>query len=354
MVRQAAILAPVQVIDYDRFQQDRDHKFAQFISTIRPNSLNAIYNINDIGAAAETFLALNAHSTSLKELRLCVSNDSIPRLSLLGGCTALEALRIEDVHGTITLEETQNDVFLETIDWLRKCEGLKRLSFTRFLSASALVTPLLLEHKILLRSLEIDSYVLKDSRQFHQALAHQKDTLTFLSLSGETDGMFRDDVEIIVDSIKQLTQLRTLRLLLQEVFHEDHLVSVIQNLGLLEELYVSGLELNDRVLESVGNLHNLRSVALAGISKFTIDGLLEFVSHLGPGNEGIRVMVDMADPDTLLPEEQVSLVRESLFEKTGGSFDYTPWRGGLTLFEAVMRIADLTDPNVSEFEGESD
>lgn len=289
--------------------------------------MTALYTISDIGAAAETFLALNAHSQSLTELRICVSNESIPQLSLLSGCTALEALRIEDVHGSIVLEETQNDVFLETINWLRKCESLQRLSFTKVLSASAIVTPLLLEHRIQLRSLEIDSYVLKDGRQFHQALVHQKDSLAFLSLSGDTDGMFRDDVDVIVDSLKQLTQLRTLRLLLQEVFHEEHLITVIKNLTLLEELYVSALELNDRLLEFVGNLKSLRSVALAGISKFTTDGLLEFVSRLGPGNQGIRVMIDMADPDTLLPDEQVSLARESLMEKVGGSLEYTPWRG---------------------------
>lgn len=324
---------------------------------MRPNSLKAITTLSDIGAGAETFLALNAHGESLKELRICVSNESMPHLSLLAGCTALEALRIEDVHGSIVLEETQNDVFLEMIAWLRKCENLQRLSFTKVLSASSIVTPLLLEHNIHLRTLEIDSYVLKDSRRFHQALIHQKDSLTFLSLSGDTDGMFRDDVDTIVDSLKQLTQLRVLRLLLQEVFHEDHLIAVINNLNLLEELYVNGLELNDRVLEFVGNLGNLKSVALAGISKFTTDGLLEFVSRLGPGNQGIRVMIDMADPDTLLPDEEVGLVRESLARKVGGTLEYTPWRG-MTPTYVKLGVNKLTqtpaDPNVSEFEGESD
>ncbi|KAF2687022.1 hypothetical protein K458DRAFT_385844 [Lentithecium fluviatile CBS 122367] len=320
------------------YGQDRDHKFSQFISAMRPNSLKAIYTISDVGAAAETFLALSSHGRSLTELRISVSNDSMPHLSLLAGCASLEALRIEDAHGTIVLEETQNDVFLETINWLRNCENLERLSFVQVLSASALVTPVLLEHKIHLRNLEIDSYVLSNSRQFHQALVHQKDSLSFLSLSGDTDGMFRDDVDILVDSVKQLTQLKVLRLLLQEVFHEEHLMAIIANLSLLEELYVNGLELTDRILDFVGNLGNLRSATLAGISKFTIDGLLEFVSRLGPGNQGIRVMIDMADPDTMLPDEQVTLIRESLWEKADGTLDYTLWR----------------DPNVSEFEGDSD
>ncbi|PVI07399.1 hypothetical protein DM02DRAFT_504633, partial [Periconia macrospinosa] len=174
---------------YSWVGQDRDQKFSQFISAMKPNCLRDISTINDVGAAAETFLALNAHGSSLKELRLCISDDSIPHLSLLAGCTALEKLKIEDTHGLVVLEETQNDVFLETIDWLRKCEHLQSLSFSRFLSAATLVTPLLLEHGIRLHSLEIDSYVLKDSRQFHQALVHQRDSLKLLSLSGETHDM---------------------------------------------------------------------------------------------------------------------------------------------------------------------
>jgi hypothetical protein len=293
---------------------------------MKPNSLRTIHTINDVGAAAETFLALTSHGESLAELKLCVSDDSKPHLSLLAGCTSLETLRIEDTHGLIVLEET-DEVFLETVEWLQKCEKLEHLGFSHVQGASALVTPVLLEHRVRLRSLEIDCYQLNNSRQFHQALVHQKDTLSFLRLAGDTEDVVRDDLDVLVDSLKQLTELKALELMLQEVFLEEHLITIINNLTSLEELYMNGLELTDRILDFVGKLSNLRSVTLAGISKFTVDGLLEFVSHLGPGNQSIRVMVDMADPDTMLPDEQVSLVRESLHEKVGGSLEYTPWRG---------------------------
>jgi hypothetical protein len=226
-----------QLMIFTWYGQDRDHKFSQFLSTLRPNSLRTIHTISDIGAAAESFLALNTHSASLKNMYICISNDSIPHLPLLSGCTALEALRIEDVHGSILLQETQNDVLLETIDWLRKCENLQSITITKFLSAAALITPVLLEHRIKLHSLEIDSYVLTDNRQFHQALIHQKDSLNFLSLSGETDGLFGDDINIIVDSLSQLRELRVLRLLLHEIFNEEHFIQIIANMNLLEELY---------------------------------------------------------------------------------------------------------------------
>lgn len=47
---------------------DKDHKFARFLSSLRPNTLEKLNTLNDIGAAAESFLALSAHSGSLKNL----------------------------------------------------------------------------------------------------------------------------------------------------------------------------------------------------------------------------------------------------------------------------------------------
>lgn len=52
--------------------EDKDHKFAQFLSALRPNTLERLNTISNIGAAAESFLALSAHSRSLKSLK-CVS-----------------------------------------------------------------------------------------------------------------------------------------------------------------------------------------------------------------------------------------------------------------------------------------
>jgi hypothetical protein len=273
---------------------DRDQKLAKFLSAIRPQSLKVLELIRDIGAGPETFLALNAHSKSLTELKLCTSDDALPHLSLLSGCTAIEVLEIEVENGTINLEKTQNDVFLETIAWLRQCFSLRRLTFHKFLSAPSLVTPLLLEDKIKLQRLQIPDYIAKDNQLFHQALAHQKNSLRGLSLDGDTEDMVYADVEILVDSLKQLTELRELRLvLLPEVLQDEHLISIIDNLPKLEDLYVNGLELKDGILASLANLHNLRSVAFIGISKFPTDELFDFIERLGPGNQGIRVVVSL-------------------------------------------------------------
>lgn len=55
---------------------DNDHKFAQFLSALRPNTLEKLNTIRNIGAAAESFLALSAHGRSLKSLK-CVSISSM-------------------------------------------------------------------------------------------------------------------------------------------------------------------------------------------------------------------------------------------------------------------------------------
>jgi hypothetical protein len=284
--------------------------------------------IGDIGASAETFLALNAHNESLIDLRLCVSDDALPHLALLKGCTALEGLRLEDTRGTTNLEKTQNDVFLEMIDWLRNCQNLQRLTFTKLQSSAAIIAPLLLEDRIRLRRIEIDNYLPKENQLFHQALANQRSTLRFLSLNGDTDGMGRDDIDVLVDSLRQLTELRVLRLVLvQEILHDDHLVIVLDAHNALEELYITGMLMGDGLLAFTANLPNLKSVAFSGISRFTANGLLEFIARLGPGNQGVRVMVDMAEPDTLLTDEEQTLVRENLWEKAEGTFEYVPLRG---------------------------
>ncbi|EOA82810.1 uncharacterized protein SETTUDRAFT_22779 [Exserohilum turcica Et28A] len=323
---------------YTWMSTDNDQKFAKFLSSMRSNTLQTLQTISDVKAGAETFLALNNHGKSLEDLRLCVSNDSIPHLALLQGCTALKTLRIEDIHGTVDLEATEHDVFLEIISWLQKCSNLQRLSFSKLQSGAAIITPVLLEEKIQLSSLEIDSYTLKDHKSFHQALVHQQSSLRVLFLSGDTEGMFRDDLDILVESLRQLRQLRDLHLILPEVLRDDHLKIIIADLVLLEDLYVSGLELNDDVLPHLASLPNLRTVTISGISKFTVEGLLDFISRLGSGNQGIRLSIDMADIDTLLSEDELTLIRDNLTEKVGGTLEYM----------------GLRDPNVPEFESDSD
>jgi hypothetical protein len=53
--------------------------------------------------------------------------------------------------------------------------------------------------------------------------------------------------------------------------------------------------------------------------------------RMGLVNPANFFQVDMADPDTLLIDEEVTLVRESLMEKVGGTLE-TPWKGMYSLW----------------------
>lgn len=314
----------------------RDHKFAQFLSSMRADSLKSLQTMHDIGADAETFLALSHHGGSLEDLGMYTSNESLSHLSMLQGCTALRQLRIEDTHGVVDLQATQNDVFLETIAWLSKCKSLRSIRFSNFASGAALMTPVLLEHDVKLEHLEIDSYVLKDHKAFHQALIHQQAHLVELSLNGEPDGMFRDDLDILVDSLRQLKAMRRLSLTLPEVLRDEHIIAIFQDLKQLETVYVTGLELNDGILPTIGGLPNLRDVTLSGISKFSVDGLFDFISMLGPGNQGIRIIIDQADPETALTDENQTVLSEYLAQHVEGTFDYTLYKGLLQPFNEAV------------------
>ena len=51
--------------------------------------------------------------------------------------------------------------------------------------------------------------------------------------------------------------------------------------------------------------------------------------------------VDMADPDTLLTDEEVSLLRESLMEKAGGTLEYMPGKGMYSqLWKGLRNVAN--------------
>ena len=343
---------------------DRDHKLSEFIGGIRAQSLKYMETINDAGIGAETFLALNSHSESLKELRLCLRTEALPHLSLLKGCTALETLKLEDSDKRTDLEKTQNDVFLEVIAWLQECTNLRNISITGFLSASSIVLPLLLEDNIHIQRLEVDSYLVKDNRKFHQALTHQRSSLRALDLKGDDDDIFRDDVEVFVDALKTLTELRELKLRgVSDLMKDEQFIPIVENLKLLEDLYISGLEVTDALLGKVAELKYLRIVTFYAISKFTIDGFLGFISKLGPGNQGIVLSVEMAEQNWLLSEEELDLVRETLAANVGGRLEYTPFRGEFISRNKLKTIYLIIhtfftdksiDPDVSEFEGESD
>lgn len=183
-------------------------------------------------------------------------------------------------------------------------------------------------------------YSVKDHRDFHFALAHQK-TLKTLDLRGDSEEMVRDDIDAIVDSIRQLVNIQSLKLRgLADFFGDTEIIQCLAPLANLEEVYIGGWNVTDAVLATVASLPKLHTLNFVAITSFTCSGLLEFVEALGSGHDGLHLSVDNADPASLMSEEEAKLVAECLNAKAGGRFDYMPLRG-----EFWIRLACITSSN---------
>ena len=334
---------------------DCDQKLAALLSGLPEQSLKSFTTFSRVDLGAESSLALNCHSKSLTNLELQLTNDAIPHMGLMKGCTAVESLKLTDPYKTVDLDKTQHDVFLEVISWLTESRNLRSLVLNGFISGAALATPVLLEENIRLESLEVYNYSQRDQKAFHQALVHQPGIQRLMLESEPIE--FRDDLDVLIHSLCQLKQLRTLKLIgVSAMFSDSHIGALSEQLEFVEDLYVGGLQLTDSCLEHVVHWRNLRSIAFSGITTFTMEGLLNFVSKLGPGNQGLVLAIDNADPDQGLSEQEQQFVRAQLIEQVDGRLEYTFLRGMIrkALAGMVLLANSSLDPDVSEFEGESD
>ncbi|MCJ1477005.1 hypothetical protein MMC13_005676 [Lambiella insularis] len=304
---------------------DADSLFAAFLLGLRPQSLKTLEIVSFSTIGAETFLALNSQGRSLRELKINnIKTEAMPFLSTLKGCTALRSLFLTEATPSTDLERTQNDVFLEVISWLQECRDLQVIIFEKFLSAPAILTPLLLESSIHLEKLEVSNYVASGAKDFHQALAHQQ-SLRSILLKGDGEDC---DVDALVSALSKLVHLVELELTnVSDYFRDEHICMLARSLPELESLWVSGWGISDAIWPYLSELHSLRRLDLTAWSSFTEIGLLDYISSLGPGNWGLSLSVMMADPDSALTEEAQNLVHKALASKVEGRFDYTLARG---------------------------
>lgn len=78
-------------------------------------------------------------------------------LALLQGCTSVETLALTSFTPSIDLKATQNDVFLEIVEWLKNCKSLVDISFNSFVSAPDLLLGVLLNRDISLQKLQVNA-----------------------------------------------------------------------------------------------------------------------------------------------------------------------------------------------------
>lgn len=308
-----------------------DYQLAALLEGLPAQSLKYFQTISHCHVSSETCLALNKHGQSLKYLQLTFTLDAVPALALLKNCTSIEILHLQ-IQGVRDM--THGNVIEDVVAWLGECIHLREVNLTDIIAAPSILTPLLLNETIHLQDISVNGqqdylYSMKDNRDFHLALAHQK-SLHSLCLRGDSDDVFRDDVDALVDSISQLSKLRKLELRgVSDPFRNENIIRILRSLEQLEEVYIGGFGISDTILDSVGRLQHLQRITLNALTEFTASGLLNFVEKLSLGNEGFLLSIDNADPNYLLTDEELTLVRRALSDKVKGKLDYIPIRGML-------------------------
>ncbi|KAK5132812.1 hypothetical protein LTR08_008613 [Meristemomyces frigidus] len=321
---------------------DSDHHLAAFISGLQAHTLTRFENNNFCGIGLQTCLAINQHGKSLTTLKLGLEEDGMLALALLKDCTALNTLEVTALGQSVDLKATQPEVYVEIVEWLKQCTSLRVIAFDGVISAPDLLLPVLQNKEVKLRSLEISAkegsmYVVKDHHDFHRALGEHA-SLESLHLRADPDPISRDDMDVLMDAFCALQGLRQLNLYrISDYFSDQHIGLLATSLSKLEALYIGGYGISDSVLGSVASLQHIKNVTFAGITTFTLDGLLGFIERLPERSIGLVLAVEAADSESMIGDDGQELIRKALVKKLDGHFEYQP----------------LRDPNMSEFE-ESD
>ena len=311
-------------------QSDADAIFAKFLSGLRTNSLEYFEMISFSNIAASSFAALNSHADSLTELRLAnLHNDAIISLGQLKDCTALRILVLEDDRGSLQLEATENDVFLEIVAWLSACHRLKDLTLKRFFDGPAILAQVLSSPNVSLAKLSLEGYSLlrEGSAAFHASLSEQPE-LQSVWLKGNGEGVHTNDLEIMVDALCRLQNLH--ELILKDVsdeFDESNIINLVLHLPLLEDFWTSGGEVSENILPFLANLKYLKNLTLYAMTQFSSDAIIDFISKLDEQTQkGFNLSLMAADGEYDLTEDEQSLIREVIKTNLDGRFDFVLWR----------------------------
>ena len=233
----------------------------------------------------------------------------------------------ENITATQDLKQKHSIVFGELTEWLQNCKGLRSISISNFLSASALLAPFLRNPGIILNSLVLESFSLSGtSSSFHQALALQSN-LRSLYLKGEDSDIVAEN-DSFVESLSKLVNLTDLRLVqISANFMEYHIRKLARSLTKLETFWTGGFCITDEIWPDMAKLRFLTRLDLNADTRFTANGILNFVCSLGPDNRGMTLSVMMQDTDCDIPEQDQELIRKTLSSHLGGRFDFLLVRG---------------------------
>lgn len=315
---------------------DADESFATYLRELKADTLTYFNMISWSDIGQQSFHALGRH-TKLLQLELSnLDTDAVRNLNALKHCTAVHTLKLDDGYGTVQLEEYQNDVFLDVVEWLTSCKDLRDLTLKKFHDGPAILSRVLPSPNVKLNKLSLEGYTVRNmsAQLFHSVLSEQKSTLESLWLKGSGEDTTPDDLQIMVEALCSLTNLQELVLKdVSDEFTEDHIISLSISLPLLEDFWTSGGEVTSGILPALAQLQNIKTLTLYAMTQFSSTEIMDFLGGLDPERQkGLNLSLMAADPTFDLSEKEQGLIRDYMSHHLDGRFDFVVWRE-----------ADLTD-----------
>jgi len=313
----------------------------QFLNSLQPHTLEYFELIGHAQLGPRSIRAIGAHLNSLTELKLTnLDIEPIAELPSLTAPPALKVLSLTDSRPAIR-DENFYKIVSNVADWLASCRNLRQLELRKFLDDPVLLSRALVDGKVRLTRLSVRGYTMSSARAFHEVLASQS-SLQCLYLQGEGSEVDEDQA-VLVQALGQLNNLRELDLKdISDYFTPDHVATLTPFLPKLEQLTISGYNFNDEVWNSLLCLPKLKNLVIHAFSEFTAHGILDFISQLGPDNEGFNLSILNATSDAYVPAEARVVIRDTLARNVDGTFDFELARGE-SISDVVLEVDVATD-----------
>lgn len=269
--------------------------------------------------------------TELKLTSLTI--DTIRELPSLTALPNLEVLSLTDSAPATWDESFYTNLGL-VADWIRSCTKLKRLEVRKFMHDAELLSQVMMSDDIHLTSLSFAGFKLTRSGGFLPALGSHT-SLQTLYLRGEGSEDPRDN-NLLVDAVGVLGNLGELELKdVSDWFTMEQVEAVTSFLPHLERLWISGEAFNDSIWPAFACLTKLKSLAIYALSNFTANGVVDFISQLGPNNKGLSLSILNATSGVNFPDEALGMIREMLAANLDGTFDFGLAQGSMSRSPAL-------------------
>jgi hypothetical protein len=134
----------------------------------------------------------------------------------------------------------------------------------------------------------------------------------------------RDDIDTLVSSVAQLTNLKVLNLAsTSDFFRTLDILNLVPPLMNLEEISFSGYDVTDDIWHILAGLSNLRVLNIHAFTSFSFEGILAYVAALQETNHGLQLSVMNQSVEHPLSEQEQEIIREAIAAKVSGKFEFT-------------------------------